>query len=89
MTKDLNLEAVNGVLSREVRKLQEELKLADQRIIRLMQLAALGASMRQSQKASASVPRLDIEVQSILSRAEEEFDTHLAAILADAEAANG
>lgn len=89
MTRDLNLEAVNGVLSREVRKLQEELKLADQRIIRLMQLAALGASMRQSQKAIASVPQLDIAVQSILSRAEEEFDTHLAAILADAEAANG
>lgn len=89
MTRDLNLEAVNGVLSREVRKLQEELKLADQRIIRLMQLAALGACMRQSQKANASVSQLDIEVQSILSRAEEEFDTHLAAILADGEAANG
>lgn len=29
MTKDLNLEAVNGALGREVRKLQEELKAAD------------------------------------------------------------
>lgn len=31
MTKDLNLEAVNSALSREVRKLQELLKEADER----------------------------------------------------------
>ena len=31
MTKDLNLEAVNSALSREVRKLQELLKEADKR----------------------------------------------------------
>ncbi len=35
MTKDLNLDAVNGALSREVRKLQEELKAADKANTRL------------------------------------------------------
>lgn len=33
--REPNMEAVNGVLSREVRKLQEELKAADGRIRRL------------------------------------------------------
>lgn len=35
MTKDLNLEAVNSALSREVQKLQAELKAADREILRL------------------------------------------------------
>lgn len=35
MTKDLNLEAVNSALSREVQKLQEELKAADKEMLRL------------------------------------------------------
>ena len=35
MTKDLNLEAVNGALGREVRKLQDELKAADKLIAQL------------------------------------------------------
>lgn len=33
--REPNMEAVNGVLSREVRKLQEELKAADRRIAQL------------------------------------------------------
>lgn len=33
MTKEANLEAVNSALSKEVRKLQEELKQADKRCV--------------------------------------------------------
>lgn len=78
MTKDLNLEAVNGALGREVRKLQEELKEADRRILRLSHLAALGARMRHLQKASAASIRLDIELQSDLKRVEDAFDAEIA-----------
>ena len=39
MTRDLNLEAVNSALSREVQKLQAELRTADKRISSMNKIA--------------------------------------------------
>ena len=70
MTKDLNLEAVNSVLSREVKKLQEELRKADK-------LAMLGRTMRRLQAESLSHRQLGIELQANLKKAEDAFDDAL------------
>ena len=73
MTKDLNLEAVNSALSREVRKLQELLKEADKRNAELVRIVRLGAMVCQLQADSMSKPQLDIDTQAALKKAEDDF----------------
>jgi hypothetical protein len=73
MTKDLNLEAVNSALSGQVQKLLAELKAADKRNAELMRVIRTGERVYQLQVDSLSKPQLDIDVQSALKKAEDEY----------------
>lgn len=73
MTKDLNLEAVNSALSGQVQKLLAELKAADKRNAEIMRIIRLGERVYQLQVDSLSKPQLDIDVQSALKKAEDEY----------------
>lgn len=57
-------------MSREVQKLQEELKRADG-------LVSLGRDMRRLQMESLSCSQLDTELQAKLKKAEDDFDNAL------------
>jgi len=73
MTKDLSLEAVNSALSGQIQKLLAELKAADKRNAELMRVIRTGERVWQLQVDSLSKPQLDIDVQSALKKAEDEY----------------
>ena len=83
MTKDLNLEAVNSALSGQVQKLLAELKAADKRNAEIMRVIRLGERVYQLQVDSLSKPQLDIDVQSALKNAEDEYAEALKSLSRD------
>ena len=83
MTKDLNLEAVNSALSGQVQKLLAELKAADKRNAEIMRIIRLGERVYQLQVDSLSKPQLDIDVQSALKKAEDEYAEALKSLSQD------
>ena len=83
MTKDLNLEAVNSALSGQIQKLLAELKAADKRNAELTRIIRLGKRVYQLQVDSLSKPQLDIDVQSALKKAEDEYTDALKSLPQD------
>jgi ribosomal 50S subunit-associated protein YjgA (DUF615 family) len=83
MTKDLSLEAVNSALSGQVQKLLAELKAADKRNAELMRIICLGKRVWQLQADSLSKLQLDIDVQSALKKAEDEYTDALKSLSQD------